>query len=102
MAAKPTKTKKKSVKTQLGKAKVKSKATKVLSEGLKGVDSNLLKLPPKLQSNIDQVLKSLDVSPIKLQDLRSLGYRILKHAAEISETLKRAPVVGKRSRGRKV
>jgi hypothetical protein len=81
---------------------VKSNSAKEVCKGIqKSVDAALLSLPPKVQANIDQVMKSLDVSPIRLQDLRALGYRILKHATEISDTLKGANVVTKKGRGRK-
>lgn len=101
MVGKQLKSKKKLVKPTAAKVKSKKKTSMVFNDVLKKVDSNLLKLPPKVQANIDQMLKNIDVSPIKLQDLRSLGYRILKHANEISENLKRASVVGKKKRGTK-
>lgn len=53
-----------------------------------GADSILLRLPPKIQSNIDQILKTIEIRPISLTDLSSLGYRILKHVTEITETIK--------------
>jgi hypothetical protein len=67
----------------------------------KSVDAALLSLPPKVQANIDQVLKSLDKSPFRIQDLQALGYRILKHASEISEAIKGAQIPVKKARGQK-
>ncbi|MEY4616168.1 MAG: hypothetical protein RJB66_1128 [Pseudomonadota bacterium] len=89
MVGKKAKAKKKVTKKKPAQSKMTKKTSGALNNVLKKVDSNLLKLPPKVQANIDQVLKSIDVSPIKLQDLRALGYRILKHATEISENIKR-------------
>ena len=82
--------------------KLRSKSPKLTGANLKLVDSNLLKFPPKVQANIDQVLKTLDVSPLRLQDLQALGYRILKHASEISATLKASvPLKSKKRKGKK-
>lgn len=58
----------------------------------KGVDEALMKLPPNLQSQIDQMMKALDKSSFNLQDLRTLGYRILKQATEVSEAIKETPL----------
>lgn len=59
----------------------------------KGVDEALMKLPPPLQSQIDQMMKTLDKSSFNLQDLRTLGYRILKQATEVSEAIKASPML---------
>ena len=52
-----------------------------------------MKLPPHLQSQIDQMMKTLDKSSFNLQDLRTLGFRILKQATEVSEAIKSSPIL---------
>lgn len=102
MKAKPQKIKKRATVKKPRAVSVKTKSAKEVCKGIqKSVDSALLSFPPKMQANIDQVMRTLDVSPIRLQDLRALGYRILKHATEISETLKGTTIVTKKTRGRK-
>lgn len=54
----------------------------------KSLDNALLVLPPKVQENIDQAIKSLERSAFCLQDLRSIGLSVLRHATEISNTIK--------------
>lgn len=82
------------------KAKTAASPIDTLGQGLqKSVDTVLLKLPPKLQANIDQILKSMDVTPLRLQELQALGYRILKHATEISDSLKPSPRAKKKTKG---
>lgn len=58
----------------------------------KSVDEVLLKLSPNLQAQIDQMVKTLDKSNFNLQDLRTLGYRILKQASEVSAAIQVAPL----------
>jgi hypothetical protein len=103
MTLKRNASRKKTLTAKKSKTKSSPRAAKSFSAGLqKSVDSALLILPPKVQANIDQVLKSIDVSPLRLQDLRTLGLRVLKHATEISESLKNASLVSKKSvRGKK-
>ena len=103
MKVKTTKVKKRATTTAKSRSlKVKPTSAKDVCKGIqRSVDSVLLSIPPKMQSNIDQVLKSIEVSPHLLQDLRTLGYRILKHATEISETLKGSKTVTTKSRSRK-
>lgn len=100
MKTKRVKAKKQGIVTKLRKPKTKS-SNSVCKGIQKSVDSVLLSLPPKVQANIDQMLKSLDRGPFRFQDLQALGYRILKHASEISETLNRTTIVPKKRRGAK-
>jgi hypothetical protein len=101
MKAKPKTIKKKSS-SKTSALKVKSASARVLAKVVpKNVDSTLLSLPPRLQANVDQVLKSLDMSPFRLQDLQALGYRILKHAGEISEAIKGSTSTCKKVRSKK-
>jgi len=70
-----------------------SSCINVCHEIQKGVDSALLKLSPKLQTQIDQVMKTLEKSSFNLEDLRTLGYRILKQASQVSEHIKVSPIL---------
>lgn len=89
--------KKKSVSAQRNNQvdkKINSKGS-VYRDIQKSLDSALLILPPKVQANIDLALKSLERSAFRLQDLRSIGYRVLQHATEISNTLKETTSISK-------
>lgn len=102
MKAKPQKIKKQKTSTEKNNSLFKPNPAKSVRNGIqKSVDNALMSLPPKVQANIDQVLKSLDGNPFKFPDLQALGYRILKHATEISETLKVASLSNSKTRGRK-
>ncbi len=53
------------------------------------IDGALSKITPQLQSAIDAIIKRVEGSPLVLQDLQALGLRVLKHASEISEVIKK-------------
>ena len=76
----------------------KKSSTSVCREIQKSVDNALLILPPKVQANIDQALKSLERSAFQLQDLKSIGYRVLQHAVEISDAMKNTTIRTKAKR----
>lgn len=59
----------------------------------KGVDDALMRLSPKVQGQIDQVFKTLDKTSFNLYDLRTLGYKVLKQAMEVTETIKVVPIL---------
>lgn len=61
----------------------------VVLEKISQLDASLIKLSPQLQSKMDALLAKIEKTPAGLQDLQALATRVLKHAFEMSETLKK-------------
>lgn len=52
------------------------------------IDASLLKLSPNMQKTLDAIVSKIEKTPAHIQDFQALACRVLKHANEISETLK--------------
>jgi len=80
------------IKSKRSKKLSSSSSINVCQEIQKGLDTALMKLSPKLQVQIDQMVQTLEKSSFNLEDLRTLGYQVLKQASQISENIKMSPM----------